>query len=326
MVRASQFSLSLALLAAAAVAGVGCGGTSELSAGVHVSPSGQPPTFPPTRLYLTNVGTSEGIAAFDLPISGSSTPVTTINTGGLMDPSGAPIGFDPAGRLYVADGSKVAVYTQPIRTGASPAFSFNTQHQPVEIALDAAGDAFVLEFTNRGFGCCYDVGVVPAPITGTSTESYAFPVSGYVVSIAVDGAGNFWVAADTLICQFAPPFSPASKPAFCFDTGGAGSGLYLRALAFDAAGDMYAAYDDGILVFQPPYSGSTQMAFAIDRIGHANLHRSVAFDPSGNLYTVSDAGMNLYVYSPPFSGSSTPSQTLSLTALGIAGGSAAIGP
>jgi hypothetical protein len=89
---------------------------------------------------------------------------------------------------------------------------------------------------------------------------------------------------------------------------------------------MYAADDDGILVFQPPFSSSTQLAFAIDRIGHPNDHRSVSFDPSGNLYTVSDAGKNLYVYSPPFSKSSTPTVTLSLTALGIAGGPTALGP
>ena len=303
--------------------GIGCG--------TVASPSPSPPaTLPPTRVYVGNV--SGGIDAFNLPISATSTPAAAISTLG-SSPGGGVMNFDATGRLYVAQGS-VGVYSQPIRTGSNPAFRFKTPNgcssppmippcSAYEVSLDSAGDAFVLEDGSCHPFPCLAVGEFKAPLTNASAESVHFPVLGYDDNIALDGAGNLWLSSSnglgpSGICEFGPSFN--ATPAFCFSIGGP---IYLRGMAFDSTGNLYAASDTGVWVMNPPFSGATTPAFRIDS---GDNNRSVAFDSNGNLYTISNYGKNLNVYSPPFSASSTPSVTFSLSALGINGGPIAIGP
>src|SRR5579864_1673856 len=122
------------ILAAAGL--IGCGGSSALSI-QQAQPTPPPPPPSKTLALASSDGT---FSIFNLPIANTSAPVATI-----AESVGVVQGmvFDASGRLFVANSFNVQVFTQPITSGAGPAFVLVVNLHPDSVAFDEAGNLFV---------------------------------------------------------------------------------------------------------------------------------------------------------------------------------------
>jgi hypothetical protein len=295
------------ILTAVLFFGAGCGTNSAISPPPPLSPPTQPPNR--MRLYL-----SQG-SVFSLPITNSSIPVATIGA------NGSGMAFDSTKRLFVASNGQVQVFTQPIASGAVPAFNLATKLDvTADVAFDATGDLLVAGRAPGLFRVCFKptncftfpgftqaVRVFAPPIVGSSAPTFSLsgsggpfvPVFAYQ-GVALDPSGDLWVTAGSALSEYTPPYSAGSVVALTTNEAGVG-------IAFDSAGKMFVAGSSGVDVFQPPFSAAMTKAFTINSAGP----RYLAFDQAGNLYVTTQAG-NLLEFSPPFSSVSVPSVALAI--------------
>jgi len=141
-------------------------------------------------------------------------------------PIGNQLAIDPSGNIWVAQTSN--------SSGTLPAFNSTgllaglpnepDLHDPIAIAIDGAGDVFVVNLQNpnnaNGFACMVeisyrmqDVSYSPASIGGCGLGNYAFSST---FGIAIDQAGNLWGTSSNLsylikiIGAAAPTVTPLS--------------------------------------------------------------------------------------------------------------------
>jgi hypothetical protein len=280
-------------IAFAALCLVGAG----LMIGCNSTSTSNPP--PPQRLYVSDDLLGH-IFIYTLPASASSTPIATIANAG----AGA-MTFDAMGRLFVRHAAtSVDVFTPPLTSSSTPAFSLTFGTTVRDVAFDAGGNLFAIE------SVCSCIEVMNAPITSSSTVAYSFP-SGASTGPFGDGfdpSGNLFVAGGNVV-EFSPPFSSGSTPHFTF-----GTIFTNRSANADSAGNIYISdgpADGKIDVYTPPFSNASTPSFAITasagRIGYT------AFDRAGRLYVPAIVDNKVYVFSPPFGGSSTASFSVPVT-------------
>ena len=202
-----------------------------------------------------------GTAFFDLPITGSSTPVYLIPALRPNPTFVNSVAVDSTGTLYVGDAvaGTISVYVPPLLNATAPAFQISGVNQPAQIAFDAAGSLYVAACGSNQI-LRYDP---PFSATSVPALTIALPGAGQCPhGIAFDAKGDMFVAARNVnaVYAFTPPFSPTSQPSYSI----VGAFSLLAApetVAFDNVGKLFVANgsgaSSGILIFVPPFNSNS---------------------------------------------------------------------
>jgi sugar lactone lactonase YvrE len=230
--------------------------------------------------------------------------------------------------LLVLSANGVAEYTTPVTSASTPVGTIAFSSDPVQMAMDAAGNVYVANCvaTCSAGPSAPDSVAVYEPIAsgGGLTATIASGVSD-PLSVAAS-ANQLFVGNDNgSVSIYTAPYSNASVPSATISTNlGA-----VEALALDASGNLFVAScgtscadtpPDAIYEYAPPYTGSP---IATITAGAADP-RAFAFAPSGALFVSNGAGTGTNAgpytitgYSPPFTsydGGGTPA-TIATTGL-----------
>jgi hypothetical protein len=200
-----------------------------------------------------------GTAFFDLPITGTSTPVYLIPALRPNPTFVNAVAVDQSGALYVADAESgtISVYAPPLLSATAPAFQITGVNQPAQLAFNN-GSLYVAACGSNQI-LRYD-----PPFSATSTPALTVALPGAAQcphGIAFDANGNLFVAARNVnaVYMFAPPFTSSSQPSFSI----VGAFTMLAApetVAFDNVGRLFVANGSptsGVLVFLPPFSANS---------------------------------------------------------------------
>jgi hypothetical protein len=200
-----------------------------------------------------------GTAFFDLPITGTSTPVYLIPALRPNPTFVNAVAVDQTGALYVADAESgtISVYAPPLLSATAPAFQITGVNQPAQLAFNN-GSLYVAACGSNQI-LRYD-----PPFSATSTPALTVALPGAAQcphGIAFDANGNLFVAARNVnaVYMFAPPFTSSSQPSFSI----VGAFTMLAApetVAFDNVGRLFVANGSptsGVLVFLPPLSANS---------------------------------------------------------------------
>jgi hypothetical protein len=200
-----------------------------------------------------------GTAFFDLPITGTSTPVYLIPALRPNPTFVNAVAVDQTGALYVADAESgtISVYAPPLLSATAPAFQITGVNQPAQLAFNN-GSLYVAACGSNQI-LRYD-----PPFSATSTPALTVALPGAAQcphGIAFDANGNLFVAARNVnaVYMFAPPFTSSSQPSFSI----VGAFTMLAApetVAFDNVGRLFVANGSptsGVLVFLPPFSANS---------------------------------------------------------------------
>jgi uncharacterized protein DUF6923 len=200
-----------------------------------------------------------GTAFFDLPITGTSTPVYLIPALRPNPTFVNAVAIDQTGALYVADAESgtISVYAPPLLSATAPAFQITGVNQPAQLAFNN-GSLYVAACGSNQI-LRYD-----PPFSATSTPALTVALPGAAQcphGIAFDANGNLFVAARNVnaVYMFAPPFTSSSQPSFSI----VGAFTMLAApetVAFDNVGRLFVANGSptsGVLVFLPPFSANS---------------------------------------------------------------------
>lgn len=202
-----------------------------------------------------------GTAFFDLPITGSSTPVYLIPALRPNPTFVNSVAVDSVGNMYVGDAEAgtISVYVPPLLSATAPAFQISGVNQPAQITFDASHSLWV--------AACGSNQVVrfDPPFSATSVPALIITLPGAGQcphGIGFDVQGDLYVAARNVnaVYSFVPPFSSMSQPSFSI----VGTLTLLAApetVVFDNAGKLFVANGSGatsgILIFVPPFSANS---------------------------------------------------------------------
>jgi hypothetical protein len=266
------------------------------------------------HLYVGNDKAGASILQFTLPITSTSTPsVTVAPTTGTANLTA--LALDAAGDLATADNAgHLAIFKAPITSSstASATFSNGTASNDGQLAFNTAGALLAATVSTK-------VNVFNPPLSNTSTPAQSVTDASLTSAIgaALDSSGNLVVsnagAGSSTLTVFAPPFSSAS-----FVTPAAAGTAY-RKVALNT-NQLFVASVSGttgqIDVYNLPLSASSAPVFSMTNV---NVPEALAFDSHGNLYVGNLGDATIRVFTPPFSASSTPSVTLTVTGAAIFG-------
>ena len=262
------------------------------------------------HMYVSNDSGSGVIYVYNLPVTSSSTPVATVSAGS-DDPR--ELFVDSSGRLFVPElnSSTVQVYSLPLTASSTPAFNLTTsQPEPESVAQDAAGNIYVADIRSGGY-----IDVFHGPVNGAASPSATISNNAvgstgleYPYGIAIAPNGDLYASDTDDINQFTPPFTAASVP-----SASAAPNQDNYGLRVDSNNRVFVANAsaDGILnVYTQPFTNASTPAFNISVSG--TYLYGMAFDGSGNLWTVDDNGV-VWEIKAPITSSSTATQILTGT-------------
>jgi hypothetical protein len=300
--KSSACSIGIRLLPVVLIACLtACGGSSRTPA-------------TPQHLYVGNDNASASILQFTLPITNTSTPTVTVApTNGTSNVTALAV--DTAGNLATGDfAGHLAIFNAPITSTSTAAATFanGTATNDGQLAFNNAGDLFASTVSTK-------VNLFTHPLSSSSTPSQAITDVSLTsaVGAALDGAGNLVVsnagALGSALSVFAPPYTaaPLVTPAT--------SGTAYRKVAISSSQVFVASVAPGtgrIDVYNVPLTVTSTPAFSMSNV---NVPEAVAFDSNGNLYVGNLGDATIRVFTPPFSASSTPSVTLTVTGAAIFG-------
>ena len=347
--------ISLVLLCVLAAALIGCS-TGDL-ANILGGGGGNLTT---ARLLVTDYGNSRSLI-WNLPLTNNAPaavvlgePDMTSSAGGttasLMDsPNDGTI--DPSGNIWIADygNNRVlefkppfsngmaasVVLGQPDFTSSGCATSATTMCNPANVAADAAGNIFVLDWENNrvlefkppfsnGMAASVVIGQVDMNSSNCSTTANGLcdPWQG----LAMDKNGNLWVGdrGHHRALRYSPPFTTnmnatvvMGQPDFTSSASGTSATLNngLSGVAVDpVTGNLFAvdASDNRVLMFPAPFTNGEaatvvfgQPDFVSSGSGTSATTMSsvydVSLDSNGNLYVAESGNSRVTMFAPPFS-------------------------
>jgi sugar lactone lactonase YvrE len=235
-------------------------------------------------------------------VSGTTTPIspTTASVFGPINP--ASVAVDGAANVYAASGTSVVESIGGTSYTLSPALTAT----PSQIAVDATGDIFAV---NSGIPTIQELVVSEAgtPSTyGSTTISYSNGGTPEPVAVAVDKAGNLYVADGVtesvyLLSLAASTLEPQSTIAAGFST--------IASLAVDSSGNVYVADTGAGAVYKltPGATSSYTQTTTLSGVGPA----AVAVDAAGDVYVQDRISGDVLMV--PVSGPATVTVLTSLT-------------
>ena len=247
-----------ALVAVASAVLAGCGANGTPAAPAHTAT----PTPAPTKTAAPTA-TPTATAAAPTPTP-TATPVSAACTGS---------------HLYVNDDfGGLFRYSLPLTSSST-----GTNLQPASYNVWVTFDPECNLYLTAYFGA---VQKFVSPYTGTAVASYNGSASSDPYGVAVNAAGNVFVAEAE-----ANKVVELASIAGTVTTTISVAAPY--ALALDSSGNLYVGGSAGVSVYAPPYTGSPTKTIAT-----ASGVGGLAFDSSGNLFVGSN--MTVTEYAPPY--------------------------
>ena len=264
-------------------------------------------TSTPQHLYVGNDNASGQIFQYTLPITSTSTPVVTVTSSNVV-----AVAVDSNGNLGVGDNAgHLSFFSAPLTNASTPSATFNngTATNDGQTAFDSAGDLFASNVSTK-------VNVFTHPVSSASTPSQAITDASLVSTIgaAFDSAGNLYVSnagtgggTGSTLLVYASPYSGAP-----IITPNVATTAY-RKIALTST-QLFVASVAGstgrVDVYNLPITASSAPAFAITNV---NTPEGLATDSSGNLYVGNLSDATIRVFTPPFSATSPPTTTLTVS-------------
>lgn len=203
------------------------------------------------------------------------------------------IGVDSAGTLFVPQIGPTAVTTYSKGTCTPAALTLSVPSgSPFDIAFSSAGTVYLVIFRGK-FGPPGFISVYPKGAS-TSTATLSDPAAYYVRGVAVDKAGDVFLAFECSSCGSSSiiEFKKGKMPGTILKLTGL---TYVTGLEFDASQNLLAM-DTGsglVEVFAPPYKGAPRSTFPaggfplfgkLDRVNR-NLYVSDYSNGTVDVYT-----------------------------------------
>ena len=273
-----------------------------VTAGPGVVASLEPTSGPTT---LLTAGTTPGIAVVAATSVGVSATATVTVTGGVARKP-----------LYVVNSgnNSVTVYTPGASGNATPTATIAGGNTgllfPYAIALDGAGNIYVTNADGvTDPGGTTGIRVYAAGASGNATPTATIPDFASPLGIALDGAGNIYVAdqGDQTIKVYAAGAGNAT-PTATINYGPTPWGI-----ALDGAGRIYVTNPAlfSITVYAAGASGNaTPTATIVGGNTGLNSPQGIALDGAGNMYIANTGNNSITVYAAGASGNATPTATI----------------
>ena len=257
-------------------------------------------TTPLATIYLSGQGLGAGLTL---------DPGTVATTGsGFKTPDSVTL--DAAGDVFYADAGANAVLE--FTPGSTTAVSIGTGlSKPAGVAVDGAGNVFIADTGNNRI---VEVPMVSGALSNTAqttvvaaenAQGTATPIAGAALNapagLAIDGAGNLFIADTANNRIVAIPYNGALNPSAAVAIGSSLTGPL--AVVANAAGNLYVADSGAGQIYEIflPLSEPSQQLVAV---GFGNP-TGLAVDASGSLF-VADQGDGDVVRIPNISGNLEP--------------------
>ena len=276
------------------------------------------PRLPAPTLFVSSM--LRGIQGFALPLHSGEHAPTALN----VRSSASGMAIDSHNNLFVADthGDEVDEFhwSCPPHRGCAwvETGSVATEKPAEDVAVDVRGNVFVSESTNEA------IQVFRAPLRAGSRALYkiTFPDTDTPNGVAVDGAGDLFVAETERILEYHAPVGPGAIPMVLMTnhTGASSDnpdGPYARGFA-----PSIAVLGDAIFIGmnpRPQDPGEIQMLMPpyIHPLAHLMLPavgsdvQYLALDAMGTLYVATQYGSEtgkggVYAFHAPFLGTLSP--------------------
>jgi hypothetical protein len=261
---------------------------------------------PTQHLYVGNDNAAGGVRQYDLPITSTSMPNFSFASNNVVT-----MGTDGSGNMAVGDNAgNLTFFTAPLSgsSTASASFKNGTGTNDGQIAFTNTGDFFVSTAGTT-------VNKFTHPFSNASTPSLSITNAGLTGAIgtALDFAQNLYISNaasgnNSNLFVYAPPYTgaPIITPAL--------PNTAYRKLAVSAT-QLFVASVAGttgrVDVYNLPITSSSAPAFSITN--GMNTPEGLALDSFGNLYVGNLSDATVRVYAPPFSASSAPTTSLTMT-------------
>ncbi len=238
--------------------------------------------------------------------AGTFTPSTLVSSG-LSNPTA--VALDGAGNLYICDTGHSRVVMVPNEQGTLNIADLSTVStgvlgSPRRLATDGSGDLYIADAANGNVIEIPAGGGTPITIASGLTKPYG---------VAVDAAGNVYVAGNNSVAEYQPPFTGTPIAM--------GNGFNNpSSVAVDASGAVYVADTGNAQIVRVAPGGASQASLITGLIAPQGVALdsadNVYITDSGNIYEVNRTQAAALVFASTYVGSTSAPQTLTVSNAG----------
>jgi len=314
---------------------------------------------PPTRFLLVADSFNSRVVLFNSPFGTGETASTVLGqesfTTSTHATTASELAFpakavaDSEGNIWVADtfNNRVVEYKQPLTNGMAASVVIGQSDftsniiaaptrsnliDPIGLALDAAGDLWVVDGNRRVLEYVppFTNGMSASLVIGQSdftSDTQAATASGlsFPTEVAFDSAGDLWLVdqGNNRVLEYKPPFTTGEnasivigQPDFTSFTSAttATSMNSPYGITFDHSGNLWVSDNRNlrVLEFTLPFSSGQAASIALGQPNFTssgvsgnpqvdvNNPEGLAFDTNGNLFVTETGASRVVIFQPPF--------------------------